>query len=199
MTTKKKITVTGTRTSAASKASAGGRVAVRVAEAEPVSPSAKQLQIWEQAVGLFTQRRFAEARDRFRDAAAGPQSHISDKARSYLQICERKIAKPNVEFGTSEEHFNYGVERLNARDIEQARFHFGRALGLEPDGDHIFYTMALCCGLAGDGNGACENLKRAIELEPRNRILARQDPEFTAIAGQLPALRTLLGADGQSW
>ena len=63
---------------------------------------------------------------------------------------------------------------------------------MEPDADHILYTMALCCGLAGDGNGACENLKRAIDLEPRNRILARQDPEFSALASQLPGLRALL-------
>jgi hypothetical protein len=53
--------------------------------------------------------------------------------------------------------------------------------------------MALCCGLAGDGDGAYENLKRAIDLEPRNRILARQDPEFLALFSQVPALRTLLG------
>jgi hypothetical protein len=51
--------------------------------------------------------------------------------------------------------------------------------------------MALCCGIAGDGNGACENLRRAINLEPRNRILARQDPEFMALGSQFPALRML--------
>jgi hypothetical protein len=52
--------------------------------------------------------------------------------------------------------------------------------------------MALCCGLSGDGTGACENLKRAIDLEPRNRILARQDPEFLGILPQFPALRALI-------
>ena len=194
MTTKKKTTVTVTKTPAASQGTAGAENKVSPPEVS-VSPTARQLQIWEQAVQLFTQRRFAEACDRFRDTAKGPAAHISDKARSYLQICERKVARQNVEFQTAEEHFNYGVERLNARDIEQARFHFGRALGLEPTGDHILYTLALCCGLAGDGSGACENLKRAIELEPRNRILARQDPEFAALAGQLPGLRTLLASD----
>jgi len=93
---------------------------------------------------------------------------------------------------TAEDHFNHGVERLNARDVEKAKHHFGRALQLEPQADHILYTMALCCGLAGDGNGACENLRRAIDLEPRNRILARQDPEFLALTSQFPTLRALL-------
>ena len=100
-----------------------------------------------------------------------------------------------MDLQTADDHFNYGVERLNARDMEVARRHLDRALALEPDGEHILFTLALCCGLAGDGAGACENLKRAIELEPKNRILARQDPEFSALAQQFPALRALLAPE----
>lgn len=163
-------------------------------QAEPAGPSlaAQQLADFQDGVRLFTQKHFEEACSAFGRAAKGPAAHIADKARSYLQVCERKVSKPELSLRTAEDHFNYGVERLNARDMELARFHLDRALSLDPNADHIFYTMALSCGLAGDGNGACENLKRAIELEPRNRILARQDPEFTSLAHQYPALRTLL-------
>ena len=87
------------------------------------------MKTWEQAVQLFTARHFGDACELFREAAKGPAAHIADKARSYLQICERKISRSEIEFRTAEDHFNYGVERLNARDIELARFHFGRALG----------------------------------------------------------------------
>ena len=100
-----------------------------------------------------------------------------------------------MKLSTAEDHFNYGVERLNARDVDLAKHHLGRALSLQPDADHVLFTLALCCGLAGDGIGACENLKRAIDLEPRNRILARQDPEFAALASQFPGLRALLTAE----
>jgi tetratricopeptide (TPR) repeat protein len=200
--TKKKPTATAEKTSPLPKP-ASSPVGQPIAQpvGQPVSkdsPSAAVLQLrtWEQAMRLFGQRRFAEARDQFSVVASGPDSQVADKARSYLQICERKVARPELEFRTAEDHFNYGVERMNARDIEQARLHLGRALGIEPEGDHILYTLALCCGLAGDGNGACENLKRAITLEPRNRILARQDPEFSTLAAQFPALRALLGNDG---
>lgn len=140
---------------------------------------------------LFTQQRFGEACAAFREVTAGPAAHVADKARSYLQICERKTERATLEFHSAEDHFNYGVERLNARDTEQARIHFGRALALEPRADHILYTLALCCGISGDGEGACENLKRAIGLEPRNRILARQDPDFHPLLMQFPALRSL--------
>jgi tetratricopeptide (TPR) repeat protein len=177
----------------AAKTAAPPALSRKVVVVEGPSPAELQLKSYEHAVRLFSQRRLPEARDRFIESAKGPAAHISDKARSYIQVCERRTAGVEVARNLSaEDHFNHGVERLNARDVEQARVHFGRALTQQPDADHILYTMALCCGLAGDGNGACENLKRAIHLEPRNRILARQDPEFLALASQFPALRLLL-------
>jgi tetratricopeptide (TPR) repeat protein len=163
----------------------------KVAVIEGPSPSELQLKSYEHAVRLFSQGKLAEARDRFLEAAKGPAAHISDKARSYVQVCDRRTAEVESRPLSAEDHFNRGVERLNARDVERAKHHLGRALAQQPDADHILYTLALCCGLAGDAHGACENLKRAIHLEPRNRILARQDPEFIALALQFPALRSL--------
>jgi tetratricopeptide (TPR) repeat protein len=160
--------------------------------AEGPSPAKQQLTVYEQAVGLFSQRRLKDALAGFLRAAAGPDSHVADKARSYAQVCERRTRNMEPQLQTAEDHFNYGVERLNERDFERAMQHFERALALQPGAEHVYFTMALCCGLTGDGTGACENLKRAIELEPRNRIMARQDPEFAALLPQFPGLRALL-------
>lgn len=173
----------------AAKTSASARTATVV---NGPSASEMQLKVYEQAVQLFSQRKLVDARTRFLEASKGPAPHIADKARSYAQICERRMQTAEIKLSTAEDHFNYGVERLNARDMEQAKHHLGRALDMQPEADHVLYTMALCCGIAGDGNGACENLKRAIDLEPRNRILARQDPEFSTLAAQFPGLRALL-------
>src|SRR3984885_4191559 len=190
--TNKKTTAPAKKSAPVVKSSAVGKM---TPGSEPPSAFEVQLKIYEQAVQLFSQRKLAEARDRFLEVAKGPAPHISDKARSYAQVCERRTSGLQVKLSTAEDHFNYGVERLNARDVDLAKHHLGRALAMQPDADHVLYTLALCCGLAGDGNGACENLKRAIDLEPRNRILARQDPEFAALASQLPALRALLCGD----
>jgi tetratricopeptide (TPR) repeat protein len=190
MTKKKPVAVTKSRPDSRNAPAKKAATAV-----EPQSASEVQLKIYEQAVQLFSQRKLAEALDRFLEVAKGPAHHIADKARSYAQVCERRTRGNEVKLSSAEDHFNYGVERLNARDVELAKHHLGRALSLQPDADHVLYTLALCCGFAGDGNGACENLKRAIDLEPRNRILARQDPEFSALATQFPGLRALLTAD----
>jgi tetratricopeptide (TPR) repeat protein len=163
---------------------------------EAASPGALQLKAWAQAMQLFSRRDFAAAIERFQEVSKGPDSQVADKARSYLQICERKTADGDLQLRSAEDHFNYGVERMNARDLERALIHLQRARTLDPDGDHILYTLALCSGLTGDGAGACENLKLAIALEPKNRIMARQDTEFAALATQFPALRSLLSSDG---
>jgi tetratricopeptide (TPR) repeat protein len=188
---KKKTTAPASKTLSSSKSSGGGPATI----AEQRSASEQQLRTYEQAVQFFQQQKFAEARDRFLATTQGPAPHISDKARSYVQICERKMTKVEVDLRTADDHFNYGVERLNARHVEEAKFHLSRALSMQPNGEHILYILALCCGLGGDADSACENLKRAIEIEPRNRILARQDPEFLALAQQFPALRALLNSD----
>ena len=155
----------------------------------------QQLSEFESALKMFSEQRYTEACELFARVVAGPARNIADKARAYIQVCERKTTQLETEFQNADDHFNYGVERLNARDIEKARHHLGRALAMKPDAEYIVYTMALCCGLSGDGTGACENLKRAIELEPKNRILARQDPEFAILSQQIPALRALLGTE----
>lgn len=182
---------------ASATGSAGGGNSA-VAAQEPPRPGEIQLTVWNQAVQLFSKRRFEEALPLFQEAARGPAVHVADKARSYEQICQRHCSRPEVEFRTAEDHFYFGVERLNAGDLYQAKTHLSQALKLQPEGDHIFYTMALCCGFAGDGNGACENLKRAIDLEPRNRVMAKQDSEFGVLAQQFPALRALLSPEPAS-
>ena len=104
-----------------------------------------QMKQWEEAVRLFSRKQFAQAQSRFSEAASGPAAHIADKARSYAQICARKTNGAQVDLKTADDHFNYGVERLNARDMDAARRHLDRALAMEPDGEHILFTLALCC------------------------------------------------------
>jgi len=160
----------------------------------PPTPAQLQLQAFEKAVRLFSEQRFTDAAQVFREVAKGPALNVADRARGYMRVCDRKTTVVKIEFRTADDHFHYAVERLNARDFEKAKLHLTNALKMNPKGDHILYTMAIYCGLAGDGNGAYENLKRAIEVEPRNRLHARQDSDFSVVVERFPELRTLLEA-----
>ena len=158
----------------------------------------QQQKKWEEAVRLFIQRRFAEARTKFLEVVAGPRPEVADKARAYSQMCESRLVPRRPQLKTAEEFFTYGVERLNARDLEEARVHLEKALTLTPAGDHVLYALALCSGFSGDGIAATENLRRAIELAPGNRIHARQDVDFQALAQQFPALKSLMGNEARA-
>jgi tetratricopeptide (TPR) repeat protein len=172
-------------------------VAVNLAAEAARAAQEKQQAGWEEAMKLFAQRRFADARSRFLEVASGPRAEVADKARAYAHMCDRRLGADRPEPTTAEDFFTFGVERLNARDLDQARVHLEKALKLTPSGDHVFYALALCTGFAGDGAAAAENLRRAIELQPGNRIHARQDADFQSLAQQYPALRSLLGSEAR--
>jgi tetratricopeptide (TPR) repeat protein len=160
-------------------------------EAESLNAAAAQLRRYEEAYRLFRSQNFAQAKAAFERAVDGPQRELTHNARLHVSMCERRMQSTPVEFSTAEENYNYGIARLNTRDLTVARRYFEAALSLAPNGDHIYYGLALCCGLGGDLQGCYENLKRAIDLQPKNRLIARQDQDFNTIV-QHPVFHQLL-------
>ena len=158
---------------------------------ESINASEAQLRRYEEAYRLFRSQSFAQAKAAFERAIEGPQRELTHNARLHVAMCERRMHSGQVEFSTAEEHYNYAIARLNTRDLPIARRHFDAALTLAPNGDYIYYGLALCCGLGGDYQGCYENLKRAIDLQPKNRLIARQDPDFNTIV-QHPVFHQLL-------
>jgi tetratricopeptide (TPR) repeat protein len=162
---------------------------------ESVSAAEAQLRCYEEAYRLFRSQSYAQAKIAFERAIDGPQRELTHNARLHVSMCERRMQSSLVEFATAEENYNYAISRLNIRDLPVARRHFETALSMAPGGDHILYGLALCCGLGGDYQGCYENLKRAIDLQPKNRLIARQDPDFNSIV-QHPVFHQLLYEKG---
>lgn len=163
-----------------------------------VAPGPKQLAVFEAAMKLFHARKLREARDLFEQAAGGPERDVAQRARLHIAMCDRRIGQPAVELGSAEEHYNYGVAMINARKIAEARTHLEKALQIAPGSDHIHYALALAQALSGDMANAVDNLKRAIELEPRNRLIARQDADFAPILSQ-PPFQGLIYPEKKTW
>jgi tetratricopeptide (TPR) repeat protein len=154
-----------------------------------------QLQLFDRAMKSFSAQRYREARELFQKAAEGTIREVAHNARLHIKMCDRRMEKPEIQLQTIEDFYNAGVERLNARDLENARMNLVKATELtRGDGasaDHVYYALAACLALGGDSRGAYENLKRAIEIDPRNRMAARQDPDFSGV-GQQPPLHNLI-------
>jgi tetratricopeptide (TPR) repeat protein len=165
----------------------------------PASSGNRQLATFEAAMKLFHARKFKEARDLFQEAAGGPERDVAQRSRLHTTMCERRLQQaPALDLGTAEEHYNYGVAMINARNIAEARVHLEKALQIAPGEEHIHYALALAQGLSGDIVSAHENLRMAIELEPRNRMIARQDADFAPLVHQA-AIHALLFPEKKSW
>ena len=168
------------------------------AEASRGAGAMTQLAAFEAAMKLFHARQFGDARVLFQQAAAGAERDVGQRAQVHIAMCDRRLEQTAVTFGTAEECYNYGVALINARNVGEARAHLEKALSIAPGSDHIHYALALAQALSGDLSAAHENLRRAIELEPRNRLLARQDADFAPLANQA-AFRSLLFPEKKAW
>jgi len=168
-----------------------------VAVAQPFN-AAKQLSSFEGAMRLFHARKLQEARDQFEIAAGGPERDVAQRAKLHIAMCDRRLLQPAVKLQSAEDYYNYGIALINLRNIAEARRHLEQAILMAPGADHIHYALALAQALSGDTANAHENLRRAIELEPRNRIMARQDPDFGPLANQ-PPFDVLLYPEKKGW
>jgi tetratricopeptide (TPR) repeat protein len=158
-------------------------------------PMETQLQIFERAAKLFRAQQYREAKEIFALAADGSLREVAHNARLHMNMCDRRLARPVLNLSTLEDYYNYAVERMNARDLGVARSSLEKAIELARSAgdtaDHVYYAMGACQALSGDARGAYENLKRAIEIDPRNRVAARQDPDFAGTAQQQPLQQLL--------
>jgi tetratricopeptide (TPR) repeat protein len=152
----------------------------------PAQDSQMQLRSFETAMKLFHARKLQEARLSFELAVKGPERDVAQRARLHISMCDRRLQQPAPTLGSAEDYYNYGVALLNVRNAAEARQYLEKGVELAPGADHIHYALAAAKALCGDPAGAAEHLRRAIEIEPRNRIIARQDADFAPLANQPP-------------
>jgi tetratricopeptide (TPR) repeat protein len=178
--------------------------AASVKSPEPVRVSAaplngqNQLCSFEAAMKLFHTRNMKQARELFEQAAQGPERDVAQRSRLHIAMCDRRLEQASVSLRSADDYYTYGIALLNSRKIAEARTHLEQALSLAPEADHIHYAVAAAQALNGDLTGAHEHLKRAIEIEPRNRLHARQDTDFAHLAHQ-PPFEALLYPEKKSW
>ncbi len=157
-------------------------------------PGPNQMQSFEEGMRLFHARQFREAGDLFQRAASGADRAVSHRAGLHARMCEQRLSAAAPVLNTPEDHYNYAITLINSRNVAGAQEHLRTALAVDPTADHVLYALAACSSLSGDLQAAYENLKRAIDLQPRNRLAARQDPDFAAMA-EHPSFARLLFPD----
>jgi tetratricopeptide (TPR) repeat protein len=173
----------------------------KTAAAAPAAPRALdqkgQTDLFARATKSFTGGEFQKARDLFTEAALGPSLEVAESARMYVRMCDQRIGRERVEIRTPEEHYDVAVQLINQRKLPPAQQHLKTALEALPNAAHLHYAMALAKGLGGDARSAEEHLRRAIELDPQQRALARGDSDFQELMHHLE-IRNLIYPDRSS-
>lgn len=121
------------------------------------------------------------------------ERELLERARLYLRVCEREMARNSPPPETPAEQIYAATVSLNAGDHVTALHHLQRAVTADPDNDHAHYIMASALSMRGRLDEALEHLYRAIELNPENRSQARQDPDLENIR-HLDSFRAILDA-----
>jgi tetratricopeptide (TPR) repeat protein len=138
-----------------------------------------QLKVYDEALALFHQQKFARAKQELEKVLEGPSKELADRARMHVKIAEQRM-KPSQEQNpkTAEEHYQRGVAMMNIGRWDDARESLDKARKAAPKADHIHYALAALDCLTGEADSALANLKVAIQLRPENRYHARNDEDF---------------------
>jgi tetratricopeptide (TPR) repeat protein len=153
------------------------------------------LAIYETGVRALQRHDFLASAGNFRDVIQRypAERELVERARLYLQVCERETARRPELPQTPAESVYAATVALNAGDPSTALDHLNKALEQAPDSDHAHYIMAVALTERGDSAGALTHLRQAIELNPDNRVTAIQDPDLVGLR-DLEAFRDVLSA-----
>ena len=140
-----------------------------------------QAENFNKAMHAFHQRDFRKALPLFERAAQGPVKEMAHSARTHLRMCESRLANGDPDTRNAEQNYNYGIAQMNLRNYASA----ATALEIsvkQQETDYTHYALAAALGQQGQIELAAQHLRRAIQMQPRNRTSAMNDPDFSELA-----------------
>jgi tetratricopeptide (TPR) repeat protein len=136
---------------------------------------------YETGLGLLNGHKYEKAIAWFEKVMASPVGDLADRARVHISICRKRMERSAPTLRSAEDHYNYAVAQINAGALGDAEEHLNRAMKLMPHAGHLHYALAAVQALRSEVSAALGNLKTAIDLDQRNRYLARNDRDFAAL------------------
>jgi len=106
---------------------------------------------------------------------------LVDRARVYLEICERESRRRPPAPKTIEERLTAATAALNNADDARAEELARSVLGDDPKHDLALYLLAALYARRGDRAGALDLLAKVIALSPEACAQARSDDDFSAM------------------
>jgi len=170
---------------------AGKRAAAKVMPAKAVQPPPKRtppatllaVKAFEQALRLFNRHDYHGAKEAFESILArfSDQADMVAPARTYIAICEQRMARTPAVPRNPDALYDQGVVQLNKGNFADAIVLFEKALKAEPRADHIWYSLSAAYARMNQPPKSLDALRRAIGLRSVHRSHARRDPDFASL------------------
>lgn len=138
-------------------------------------PSVK---IYEKGVKAMQRGNWAEARKAFTQVIEdGDRRELAARSRQYLEVCERNLEKSAKD---DADPYLEAVYERNRGNFEEALAICSRG-GRQGKDERFAYLAASIHASQGDAEEAVKMLSTAIELNPKNRVHAFHDSDFSEL------------------
>jgi len=185
---KKPVAKTAARPAATKSASKAALPAAAAKAAPPPKktavPSALQaVKAFEQALRLFNRHDYNAAKEAFDSLLSkfSEQADIVAPARTYMAICDQRMARTPAVPRNPDALYDQGVVQLNKGNLSEAVGLFEKALKVEPRADYIWYSISAAYARMHQSFKSLDALRRAISIRSVHRSHARRDPDFASL------------------
>ena len=147
------------------------------------SNALQAVKAFEQALRLFNRHDYSAAKEAFENLLTrfSEQGDIIAPARTYIAICEQRMARAPVVPRNADALYDQGVVQLNKGNFAEAVSLFEKGLKVEPRADHIWYSLSAAHARMNQPPQSLDALRRAISIRSVNRSHARRDPDFASL------------------
>jgi len=182
-----------TTAKASKKRSTAGRPRSRRKAPAPVvkirEAYAKAVALYEKGLKALQRKHYATAAGIFRQVLQVPEEReLHERARLYLNVCERESGPKAKVPRTVDDRIFAATLALNRRDFDEALMLLRSAAASRPTDDHVQYMLALALASTDDAEATAAHLKKAIALNPDNRLQAEQEADFESFRDSAPYL-----------
>ena len=156
---------------------------INAATKEREARSKRALKIYASGVTAVQKRKFSAAAKALEEILDDypEERELQERAKLYLSVCDRELHPTVAEPTTLDERVYAATVAINSGSSSAAIDHLNAVADEKPADANVQYMLSVAHALADDADLAITHLERAIRLNPDNRLLARQEPDFENI------------------
>lgn len=141
--------------------------------------------MFERGFQALQQRRFGQAAELLAKVVNGypDEKELQERARVYLNICERQSAE-SPRLRSLDERINAATVALNRGALTEGLSQLEKLEADHRDNDHVQYMLSVAHAMLGNVSPAMQHLRQAIALNQENRSLATHDTDLEPLRQQ---------------